>query len=387
MTIGARQTDQVILHVAVGANFVGMGVVLALLADLQDAYDLPTAGLGLIAGSSFVTSFFAYIGFARFADRGHAKTMLIAGTVMGAVALVMAAFARDLWSLVAARSILGLAEGAFVPAAKRVVLDWSPDRPGEVLGRVLAAAVGGFALGPVIGALLATRFGLQVPFLVPAAVLLAAIPVVARLRTPVPPIIHQARLISLLRRRLVLAGLALGVVDFVALGAFDALWARQLTDMGASTVFIGLSFTIIALPLIMLAPRFGRLVDRRSPTLVAFLGTLGVITAVSGYAILETPLLLASAAIVHGVGSAAIGPAAATMVSRGSPSEMTARGQAVLKAAGFLAAAVAAIPAGWAYETIGRGISWSVIGTVSAAFFLVGWQLSRGETTEKAPAG
>jgi MFS family permease len=182
----SRQIDQLILHLAVAANTVGLGVVLALLADLQEAYDLPTAGLGLIAGSSFITAFFAYVWLSRYADRGYAKTMLIAGTLLGAVALVLAAFARGLWTLVAARALLGLAEGAFVPAARRVVLDWTPDKPGEVFGRILAASVGGFALGPVIGVLLADQFGLQVPFLLPAAVLLLAIPVVFRLRAPAP---------------------------------------------------------------------------------------------------------------------------------------------------------------------------------------------------------
>ena len=376
--MGARRTDQIILHLAVAANTVGLGVVLALLADLQDAYGLPTAGLGLIAGSSFVTSFVAYLWLSRYADRGHAKIMLIVGLLVGAASLVMTAYARDLWLFVVARAVLGLAEGAFVPAARRVVLDWSPDRPGEVLGRILAASVGGFALGPLIGALLAARFGLRIPFLVPAAVLLAAVPVVTRLRAPAPlAITAEKGLLSLLGSRLVVAGMAFSAVDFLTIGAFDAVWARLLADRGASSVFVGLSFTLIAIPLVLLAPRFGRLTDRRSPTLVAIPGVLIVSAAVLGYGWLGAPLLLAGAALVHGVGTAALAPAGAALVAAGSPPDMMARGQGLMEAVGFIVAAAAAIPAGWAYETMGRGVWWTGIATVAWAVFVFGWWMAR----------
>ena len=378
-----RRTDQVILHLAVAANTVGLGVIIALLADLQDTYDLPTAGLGLVAGASFVTAFIGYVWLSRYADRGYAKTMLIVGTMVGAIALVMAAYARGLWMLVFARALLGFAEGAFVPAARRVVLDWSPGRPGEVLGRIMAASVAGFALGPVVGALLAERFGLRVPFLVPAALLLLALPVVTRLRAPDPlPIIEERSFLSLLGNRLVLAGVVFGAIEFATFGAFDAVWARLLTDQGASTVFIGGSFTLMALPLVFLAVVFGRLVDRKSSVTVASFGILALAPAVLSYGWLTVPVALGAAGIVHAVGSAALSPAAAALVARGSPPDMVARGQGLLEAVGFLAAAAAALPTGWAYETLGRASWFSLLSGVSVALFAIGWWLSRNEAHE-----
>jgi MFS family permease len=371
-----RRIDQIILHLAVAANTVGLGVIIALLADLQDAYDLPTAGLGLVAGSAFVTAFVGYVWLSRYADRGHAKTMLVVGTLVGALALIMAAFARSLWSLVFARAMLGFAEGAFVPAARRVVLDWSPGRPGEVLGRILAASVAGFALGPVVGAVLAERFGLQVPFLFPAALLLLAVPVVTRLRAPPPvPIVEERSFLSLLSNRLVLAGVAFGAIEFATLGSFDAVWARLLTDLGASTVFVGGSFTLMALPLVLLATRFGRLVDQRTPMFVASFGILAVVPAVLGYGWLTAPVALVVAGIFHAVGSAALSPSAAALVAEGSPPDMVARGQGLLEAVGFLAAAAAAFPTGWAYETVGRGVWFTFLAAASVAVFAVGWWL------------
>ncbi|HSR44237.1 MAG TPA: MFS transporter [Acidimicrobiia bacterium] len=373
-----RRVDQIILHLAVAANTIGLGVIIALLADLQEAYDLPTAGLGLVAGAAFITAFIGYVWLSRYADRGHAKTMLIVGTLVGALALVLAAYARGLWTLVFARAMLGFAEGAFVPAARRVVLDWSPGRPGEVLGRILAASVAGFALGPVIGALLAERFGLRVPFLVPAAVLLLAVPVVTRLRAPEPlPIFEERSFLSLLGNRLVLAGVVFGAIEFATLGSFDAVWARLLTDQGASTLFVGGSFTLMALPLVVFSVRFGRLVDRKSSALVASFGILAVAPAVLAYGWLNLPVALGAAGIVHAVGSSALSPAAAALVAKGSPPDMVARGQGLLEAVGFLAAAAAAVPSGWAYETIGRATWFSLMCFVSVAIFTAGWLLAR----------
>lgn len=378
MSTEPRRTDLIILHAAVAANTVGLGVILTLLAELQDAYRLPTAGLGLVAAAAFITAFLGFVWLSRYADRGHAKAMLIIGTLTGALALVMAAFARGLWSLVLARAILGLAEGAFVPAARRVVLDWAPDRPGEVLGKILAASVAGFALGPVVGALLADRFGLKVPFLVPAAILLLAVPAVSRLRSPhTLPIIDEQSLFSLLHNRLVLAGLAIGAVEFALIGSLDALWARLLSDLGASTVFIGMSFTLLAIPLVSLATRFGRLVDQKSPVTVGAMGMVAIVPAVLGYGWLTAPLALALAGIVHSFGSAALAPASAALVAVGSPSNMVARGQGLLEAVGFLAAAAASLPAGWAYDTIGRGPWFAGLMALGIGLFMVGWWLGR----------
>jgi MFS family permease len=356
----------------VTANTTGLGVILALLAELQEAYSLPTAGPGLVAAAAFLTSFVGFVWFSRYADRGHAKALLIGGTLGGAAALIMAALARDLWTLVAARALLGLAEGAFVPAVRRVVLDWTPDRPGEVLGRIVAAAVAGFALGPLIGAVLAEHFGLEVPFLVPAGILLLAVPVVTRLRAPTPPpMVPGQRLLSLLRSRLVVAGIAIGAVEFASFGAFDAIWARLLTDRGASTTFVGLSFTIIAGPLVFLATPFGRMVDRRSPMLVAGVGVVLLVPAFAAYGWLGAPIALALAGVVHAIGSAAIGPAGAALVAHGSPPDMVARGQGLLEAVGFLAAGAAALPSGWAYETIERSVWFPLLAGLFAVVFLL----------------
>ena len=62
----------IVTFLAAAAN----GVVFPLLADLQDAHDLPTYGLGIISAASFLTALFAQLALAGQADRGRAKTLL-----------------------------------------------------------------------------------------------------------------------------------------------------------------------------------------------------------------------------------------------------------------------------------------------------------------------
>ena len=53
--------------------------IFAALSDLQDKYGFSDAGLGYIAAAGFLTSVVVSITVAPFADRGHPKTLVIAG--------------------------------------------------------------------------------------------------------------------------------------------------------------------------------------------------------------------------------------------------------------------------------------------------------------------
>lgn len=376
------------LHVAVAASTVGLGVILALLADLQVALDLETSSLGLVGGASFITSFFAYIGMSRYADRGYAKRMLVFGAIGSAGALVMAAYATGLWSLVLARALLGFAEGTFVPAARRIVLDWSPTRPAEVLGRVLAASVTGFALGPLLGALLASRYGLRVPFLVPAVILSLSVPVILRIKAPKPDQSgEEVSMWVLLKHPLVLGGVMLGAVEFASIGSVDAVWAVFLSDMGASTLFIGMTFTLIAVPLVLLSARFGRLADRGSPIRVGVGGLAMLVPAMLLYGYTDSMWVAAVAVLVQATGASAIAPAGASLVVSGSPAAMTARGQGLLEAVGFLSAAAFSLPSGWVYDEFGmRGWMWVVSGCCVLATFVAVSLVAKYRNSSIAPS-
>jgi MFS family permease len=352
-------------------------MIVALLADLQDAYRLPTWGLGVIAGVNFIAAFVAYMWLSRFADRGHAKRMLVLGALASVAALVWTALARDLWSLVVARALFGLAEGAYVPAARRVVLDWTPDRPGQELGKLMAAGTAGFALGPVIGGMLASALGLVVPFLVPAVILAALFPVLLRI-TPaeIPMAAHRSPFRAVIRVKGAWLGILIASTEYLAIGAFDAIWARLLADRGASTAFIGVSFIAFVLPVVLLASTWGRVADVTAPWRVGMAAASISIPALLMYGVLQSPLALTLFSAAHGVFAGAIQPAAASLVARSVPRDSSATGQGLLESVGFLAAAVVALPAGWAYQRLGAPGLFLAVTVLAVVPLVAAWLIS-----------
>ena len=70
---------------------------------------------------------------------------------------------------------------------------------------------------------------------------------------------------TLLRTPGVRGGLAIGAGVYLTIGVFDTLWARFLSDLGASTGFVAVSLLLFGLPMVVATPMGGRLADRRGP--------------------------------------------------------------------------------------------------------------------------
>ena len=125
------------LYIVAAVTMAGVSSVFALLAELEKRYDLPTAGLGWIAGSAFAAALVTQLTLARYADRGHGALLLRAGVVAAAAGLLWFAFATELWQFVAARALLGAGVGMIMPAARRAIVLTSADQPGRAPRRLL----------------------------------------------------------------------------------------------------------------------------------------------------------------------------------------------------------------------------------------------------------
>src|SRR5215207_7468594 len=99
------------LYLVAAVVMAGVSAVFVLLAELEHRYGLSTTGLGLIAGSAFVSALLTQLGFARYADRGYGLVLLHTGVAMAAVGLLWFAAATKLWQFVAARAGLGASVG------------------------------------------------------------------------------------------------------------------------------------------------------------------------------------------------------------------------------------------------------------------------------------
>ena len=95
------------LLLATGSIGIANSVVFALLSNLQDKYGFSDAGLGLIAGSGFLVGLIGQILLAPFADRGHSKTLLLAGLACAVLGNVLFAVSGSLSTLVASPLLSG----------------------------------------------------------------------------------------------------------------------------------------------------------------------------------------------------------------------------------------------------------------------------------------
>lgn len=368
-----------LLYVGVAVEALGYGAIFALLAELQDRYDLPTYGLGLIAGSAFLAGLGAQLGLARYADRGHTRLLLRVGLGVAAAGMLWFGLATQLWAFVGARLLLGLGSGMFIPATRRIAIAGAGDRSGEVLGRIASVEVGGFIAGPPIAALGAALFGLHAPFLILAGLLALTAPAVARVGEP-PIDDHPERraVRTLIVHRGVLAGLALGAALFLAIGVFEAVWARYMTDLGASTAVIAITLALFALPLVVLSPFGGRLADRRGAIRSGVVALVITAPCIAVYGFTDSVVIASMVALVHATGDAVTTPAGQSAVARFAPKALAGAAQGLYGAVGTAAAAFAAFGAAPLYGAAGPRTMWTVTAALVAGLALVAALLGRG---------
>ena len=341
----------------------GYGVMFTVLDDFRDEYGIAEIWLGVIVGIGFLAGFLSQIFIAPFADRGHARRLVLFGLVLSAVGLVMVAFGETLVPLLAGRTVMGLGVGMAVPAVRRIVINGDPANLGRNVGLLLAADVTGFATGPALSAVL-LRFGIPVPFLVIAGLTVLCLPLVLRVE------VIEGRLredgerhrlaVDLLRHRPLVAALLMGSAVFLMIGTFDAMWAIVLDDLEASELVANLGITIFALPLIFLGSFGGALAQRLGPFRLGPLGlTLGA-GFMFLYGFMPTGALMLTVGIVHSISDGLTVSSTGVAVGMTAPRDRQAGAQGLLGAAETLTGGVTAVAAGALYTWGGRTLAYSV---------------------------
>ena len=110
-----------------------------------------------------------------------------------------------------------------------------------------------------------------------------------------------------------------------------------MVGRGASLEFVGFSFALFGLPILILSPLVGRLVDRRGPIVFIVVGSLGAIVTSLIYTVVHDLGVLALVVIVEGAGWALVSPALYAVVARGTPAGRSSTAQGVFGASGTLA--------------------------------------------------
>jgi MFS family permease len=364
----------------------GYGVLFTIVDDYRDEYGISETAIGIVIGAGFISAFAAQVVIAPLADRGHARAVVFIGVTVNAAGLLLMGFGTTLPLILTGRIISGIGIGAATPAIKRIVILADPEHLGQNLGRLLAADVFGFAMGPAISAVLVGPFGIPAPFVVVAVATAALLPFVAAV--PVEETLDAPpRLLAfdLLRIRPFAGAVLYGAAVFVMIGTFDALWAVVHDDLGTTEWIANLGIVLFALPLAALGPFGGRLAQTFGPFRLGALGLVAGATFMFSYGILPSGGIIFAVAMVHaitdGLTVSSSGVAAGMVV----PEERQAGAQGVLGAGQAIAAGLMAVVTGGLYENFGRATAYIVCAIVMLALTGLGALLARSSWGIRRP--
>lgn len=356
----------------------GYGVLFTIVDDYRNEYGISGAAIGVVIGIGFIAGFLSQVLIAPLADRGHARTVVLFGVGINVVGLLLMGFSTTLTPILIGRFISGIGIGAAIPAARRIVILADPLNLGQNLGRLLAADVFGFAIGPALSAFLVGPFGIPAPFVVVAVATVVMLPFVARV--PVAesaPNVHRRLAVDLLRIRPFAGAVVLGASVFVMIGSFDALWALVHDDLGTTKWLANLGISLFALPLILLGPTGGRLAQVHGPFRLAVFGLIGGAVFMASYGVLPTGGLIFAVAMVHSVADGLSVSSSGVAVGMTIPEDRQAGAQGVLGGAQALAAGIMAVVTGALYGAFGRGVAFAVAAGVMLVLVAIGAWLAR----------
>ena len=146
-------------------NYIDRWVVAAVVEPVKRDLGLTDVQMGFI-GSSFIIVYtiaspvFGYLG-----DRKARPPLIALGVAIWSLATGLAGFARGFWTLFAARSAVGVGEGAYGTIAPALLADQFPiERRGRIMAVFFSAIPIGSALGYVLGGFVDQHFGWRAAF-------------------------------------------------------------------------------------------------------------------------------------------------------------------------------------------------------------------------------
>lgn len=387
---GARRNpgnDLLPFQLLMGVTAGGIGGIVTVLGELRDELGFSGSGIGILVASGFVAAFLAQVTLARLADEGHAQVMATAGIALSAIAMLMMVFAVDLTVWIVSRAALGFGGGLILPGVRRAASVHDPARIGENFGRMVVAETTGFIFGPSLTAVLVGLGGIRLPFAVFTAAMVLFLPVAVRL-PPDRGLLDRSRRATsfdLLRGRRLQGALTIVGGYFMTIGAWESVLPVMFVDRGAGAGLVGIAFTMVALPLLLVSTRAGRLADRVGPVRVTMAGLVAVSVSTMTFGVIPGVIPIVGVMTLVGFADGYGFTAAHVVVARAVSEQRQAAALGLMGAAEVAGAAIAAVPAAWMYASFGSGPTWAAVGLTVLVIVVAGWLRVRGTVPASGP--
>ncbi len=299
-----------------------------LLPRFAHEFHLSKAAAGALVGAYAAGALIGGLPGGRAAARLGPRRAVLVGLALMGLSSIGFAFANDFGTLIAARVIQGIGS-AFTWAGAFVWLMGSapPRQRGEVIGRVMSAAVVGELLGPLVG-VAAGAIGRAAVFsgLSGLAVILAVLTVQIDSDSIAEP--AGVTLRRALGARRFTAGLGVLEVAAMLVGVLSVLAPLHLAAAGWGATAIGAIWLVGAGLEASAAPLIGRLSDARGATRIARLALMASLPVTLALAIGTSPATYAPLVVLAAVSYGALFTPAFSLVSEGAETAGLAQGVA-----------------------------------------------------------
>lgn len=355
-----------LLGVNVGFVFLDRNAFGLLAPMIQPEFGLSNTQVGMINGILAATWALSSFGLSRAADiTGRSKLLLVSATVIFSMASISSGFAVGLLSLMAARALMGLAEGGLPPLSTHIVSsEVAPERRGLAIGMLSTIGLQAIPLlGPLLIVGIGTVYGWRhafwiagIPGLVMAALIWALVRNPPHQRTDDAP---RGSVIPLLKTRNIRFTMMLATLNMtVYIGLVGFLPLYLVNVLGLGNAMMGIVVTAQAAAMVlygflgpMLSDRFGRRPAIFGSFLLAILGLL-ILANSNG----SLPLVFIGSLLAGGSAGSAI-LIMVVIPAESAPAHLKATAMGFNAAVGeMLGAGAMPVAIGWAADRFGLGI-------------------------------
>lgn len=292
---------------------------------------------GLTFSVTFLISAIVSPMWGSLADRKGRKLMLQRASLGMAIAILLQAFATNVWQLFLLRGVMGLTSG-YIPNAMALVASQVPrERSGWALSTLSTAQISGVIGGPLMGGFIADHVGLRAVFCITAALLVVSFLVTLFLiKEGVRPTIKKSERLS---GKAVFASLshpALVISLFFttmviqlcngSIGPILALFIKSMVPDSSNIAFLsGLIASVPGISALISAPRLGKLGDRIGTERILMATLIFAVVLFFAMSWVTTPLQLGILRFLLGFADGAMLPAVQTLLVKYSSDQITGR--------------------------------------------------------------
>lgn len=292
---------------------------------------------GLTFSVTFLVSAIVSPMWGSLADRKGRKLMLLRASLGMAIAILLQAFATNVWQLFFLRAVMGLTSG-YIPNAMALVASQVPrERSGWALSTLSTAQISGVIGGPLLGGFLADHVGLRAVFIITAVLLVVSFLVTLFLiKEGGRPVISKSERLS---GKAVFASLpypglmiSLFVTTMViqlcngSVGPILALFIKSMEPESTNIAFLsGMIAAVPGVSALISAPRLGKLGDRIGTARILMTTLIFAVVLFFAMSFVTSPLQLGVLRFLLGFADGAMLPAVQTLLVKYSSDQVTGR--------------------------------------------------------------